>query len=138
MRHKYETLQKSNPNFQDLDFVCFKDDGSPYNRGSFRKSFKALLAECELPYMRWHDLRHTYATVLKENDISLKAISACMGHTGTSITENVYINIPKEKVYACEKELTAFMADILPQQKGVLDIRISEKTMLSYLGKRYA
>lgn len=138
MRHKYETQQKANPDFQDLDFVCFKEDGTPYNRSSFNKSFKALLKECSLPDMRWHDLRHTYATILKENEISLKAISVCMGHYGTDITENVYINLPEEEVFSCEKEMTAFMADILPQQKGVLDIRISEKTMLSYLGKRYA
>ena len=54
-RHKYETMQKSNPDFQNLDFVCFKEDGLPYHRSSFRKSFKELLNDCNLPDMRWHD-----------------------------------------------------------------------------------
>ncbi|MCI6018805.1 MAG: site-specific integrase [Clostridiales bacterium] len=132
-RHKYETMQKSNPDFQNLDFVCFKEDGLPYHRSSFRKSFKELLNDCNLPDMRWHDLRHTYATVLKENDISLKAISSCMGHNGTTVTETVYINIPEETVHDCEKEMTAFMADILPKTNLILDIRIPEKDLLEFL-----
>lgn len=133
-RHKYESMQKSDPDFQNLDFVCFKEDGSPYHRSSFNKSFKKLLAECGLPDMRWHDLRHTYATVLKENEISLKAISACMGHHGTEITENVYINLPKAEVICeCEKEMADFMRDILPQKENVLDIHISDSAMFSFL-----
>ena len=48
-RHKYETVQKSNPQFQDLDFVCFRENGLPYNRGNLGKSFKELLADCNLP-----------------------------------------------------------------------------------------
>ena len=80
-----------------------------------------------------HDLRHTYATLLKENDISLKAISSCMGHNGTTVTETVYINIPEETVHDCEKEMTAFMADILPKTNLILDIRIPEKDLLEFL-----
>lgn len=135
-RHKYETMQKSNSTFQNLDFVCFKEDGSPYNRSSFNKSFKALLSECGLPDMRWHDLRHTYATVLKENEISLKAISVCLGHNGTEITENVYINLPKEEVVCeCEKEVTNFMHDILPKRNQVFDIAVSDNVICTYLPK---
>ena len=129
-RHKYESMQKMNPGFQDLDFVCFKENGVPYHRGSFNKTFKALLSECNLPDMRWHDLRHTYATVLKENDISLKAISAFMGHNDTSITEEVYINSPEDPIYDCEKDMTAFMMDILPQKEVTLDICICPKDLL--------
>lgn len=129
-RHKYESMQKSNPDFQDLDFVCFKENGVPYHRSSFNKKFKALLSECNLPDMRWHDLRHTYATVLKENEISLKAISVYMGHNSTDITEEVYINPPEESICDCEKDITAFITDILPQKEVILDIRIYQKDLL--------
>lgn len=71
--------------------------------------------------MRWHDLRHTYATVLKENEISLKAISVYMGHNSTGITEEVYINPPEESICDCEKDITAFITDILPQKEVILD-----------------
>lgn len=134
-RHKYETVQKSNPQFQDLDFVCFRENGLPYNRGNLGKSFKELLADCNLPKMRWHDLRHTYATVLKENDISLKAISVCMGHNGTGITKDVYINLPEE-IYDCETVIGNFIIDILPQTNFVFDIQISEKDLLELLPQK--
>ena len=134
-RHKYETVQKSNPQFQDLDFVCFRENGLPYNRGNLGKSFKELLADCNLPKMRWHDLRHTYATVLKENDISLKAISVCMGHNGTGVTKDVYINLPEE-IYDCEKVIGNFIIDILPQTDFVFDIQISEKDLLELLPQK--
>ena len=80
--------------------------------------------------MRWHDLRHTYATVLKENEISLKAISVYMGHNSTGITEEVYINPPEESICDCEKDITAFITDILPQKEVILDIRIYQKDLL--------
>ena len=80
--------------------------------------------------MRWHDLRHTYATVLKENEISLKAISVYMGHNSTGITEEVCINPPEESICDCEKDITAFITDILPQKEVILDIRIYQKDLL--------
>ena len=86
--------------------------------------------------MRWHDLRHTYATVLKENDISLKAISVCMGHNGTGVTKDVYINLPEE-IYDCEKVIGNFIIDILPQTDFVFDIQISEKDLLELLPQKY-
>ena len=132
-RHKYETLQKSTPDFQDLDFVCFKENGTPYHRNSFKKAFKALLVECNLPDMRWHDLRHTYATVLKENEISLKAISVYLGHQSISITEEVYINPLEDPVYDCEKAISAFISDILPQKEVIIDIRSYQKDLLEFV-----
>lgn len=131
-RQKYEAARNSNPDFKDLDYVCCHENGAPFNRSSFRKSFKRLLRSCNLPDMRWHDLRHTYATILKQKEISLKAIAVCMGHYGTQITEDVYINLPDE-IYDCDKEITAFMEEVLPKQSKVLDARFDEKYLLEVL-----
>ena len=50
-----------------------------------------LLEQAHLPYIRWHDLRHTYATILYNNNISLKAISSSLGHGSEQLTKQVYI-----------------------------------------------
>lgn len=131
-RQKYAELRKDNPDFQNLDFVCCHENGVPFNRSSFRKSFKRLLKSCDLPDMRWHDLRHTYATILKQKDISLKAIAVCMGHYGTKITEDVYINLPEE-IYDCDKEIGTFIEDMLPKKGKILDARINKKYLLEVL-----
>ena len=40
----------------------------------------------------WHDLRHTYATLLKKNINNLKVISKLLGHSTVDMTEDVYID----------------------------------------------
>ena len=55
-----------------------------------------------------------------------------MGHYGTQITEDVYINLPDE-IYDCDKEITAFMEEVLPKQSKVLDARIDGKYLLEVL-----
>lgn len=131
-RRKYEIMENNATDFNNLDFVCCQENGLPYNRSSFGKKFKRLLKNCNLPDMRWHDLRHTYATILKENDINLKAISACMGHHEVKITENVYINI-KEPIYDCSKEIGSFIAEIMPGEKNILEIPIDPNYLLEVL-----
>ena len=52
-----------------------------------------------------------------------------MGHNGTGVTKDVYINLPEE-IYDCEKVIGNFIIDILPQTDFVFDIQISEKDLL--------
>lgn len=84
--------------------------------------------------MRWYDLRHTYATILKQKDISLKAIAVCMGHYGTKITEDVYINLPEE-IYGCDKEIGTFIEDMLPK-KGKFGMQGLKKYLLEVLSHK--
>ena len=80
----------------------------PFHRGSFRLSFQRLLEQCDLPYMRWHDLRHTFATVLSENEVNIKALALVMGHRDPTITKDVYIN-PKTEVIDCSAQINRIL-----------------------------
>lgn len=83
------------------DYLCSKEDGSPFHRSSFKKDFKALLRLAGFPEsMHWHDLRHIYATVLKQNEVSMKAVSYYLGHATEDFTENVYVT-QLDPVYDC-------------------------------------
>ena len=53
-----------------------------------------------LPPMHWHDLRHVYATVLKNNSVNMKAISEYLGHYSPDFTDEVYIH-QEEVIYDC-------------------------------------
>lgn len=55
-----------------------------------RRTFKILLKKNNLPVLRFHDLRHIYATYCLNNGISLKTISKLLGHTSVSTTANIY------------------------------------------------
>lgn len=55
-----------------------------------RRQFLRLLREAGLPRVRFHDLRHTAATLLLSQGINVKVVSEMLGHSNVSITLNVY------------------------------------------------
>lgn len=52
--------------------------------------FNDFLKENNLPHIRFHDLRHTSATILLGSGVPLKNVSARLGHSSASITANIY------------------------------------------------
>lgn len=96
----YERQKKLVPNFYDEGYVCCRCDGTPYARNSFFRDFKKLLTMCSLPSIRWHDLRHIYASVLKNNSVNMKAVSTFLGHHSPNFTEEVYVH-QEEVTYDC-------------------------------------
>ena len=57
---------------------------------------KKLLAEAGLPDMRFHDLRHTFATMSLEYGMDVKTLSAIIGHVSAKTTLNIYTHITNE------------------------------------------
>ena len=118
-RKKYESNRsrrindKHNP-FRNLDYICCSTYGKPRSIGYVQKHFKKLLKENDLPDIRFHDLRHTYSTLLIMNDYDLKAVSKLMGHAHSIITIDVYTD--KTKLAAlCLEELEPFIASVKPK-----------------------
>jgi integrase len=54
------------------------------------KSFQKLLKAATLPAFRFHDLRHTFATLLIEKGVPIKVVSELLGHSSITITLRVY------------------------------------------------
>ena len=96
----YEHQKKWVPSFKDLDYICCKCDGTPYNRKSFISPFHALTRMCGLKEIHWHDLRHMYASVLEHNEINMKAVSEYLGHSSPDFTKEVYVT-QAEPIYDC-------------------------------------
>lgn len=55
-----------------------------------RREFYLLLERAGLPRVRFHDLRHTAATLQLGESRDLAAVSATLGHAQTSTTANIY------------------------------------------------
>lgn len=55
--------RKNIDGFCDMDYICCQENGRPYYRCAFKKSFHALTDMCGLRYVCWHDLRHMYSSV---------------------------------------------------------------------------
>jgi integrase len=59
---------KMGPAYRDHDFVFASADGSPLDPQAVRRHFGNLLVHASLPRIRFHDLRHTHATLLLSED----------------------------------------------------------------------
>lgn len=127
-RYQQQVLQ--NPDFSNRGYIWFKEDGSPHSRAAYIKPFKRLKQRLNLPQdFHWHDIRHTFATIMAENHISLKEIAVAMGHGDSMLTWATYIE--KDRVVSNEiAEIYPFIDEILePEliQQGICDIVILDE-----------
>ncbi len=112
-RQRYEDNRRRHmQQFQDLDYICCSTYGRPRSASFCYQPFKRLLRENNLPNIRFHDLRHTYATLLLKEDLSVKAISNSLGHAKTIISVDVYGN-KREIVADCVNEIQPFIDDVI-------------------------
>ena len=56
-------------------------------------SIKPLLKRAELPHIRFHDLRHTCATLLLTKNVNPKVVSEMLGHASIAITLDTYSHV---------------------------------------------
>jgi site-specific recombinase XerD len=65
--------------------------GTPLSGGNFDRTFKATLQRAGLPKStRFHDLRHTCATLLLGQGVNAKFVQELLGHADISLTLDVY------------------------------------------------
>ncbi len=70
--------------------------------------FKNLLKVAGLPDVRFHDLRHSAATVLLAAKMDLKAVSELLGHSSIAITADIYQSVLPEQ----QQEIVKKMDDL--------------------------
>lgn len=77
--------------YRDYDLVFCTIDGRPYCPNRFReRHFKKHLRQAGLPDFRFHDLRHTAATMMLKDGVHVKVVSEVLGHASEAFTLRVY------------------------------------------------
>ncbi|CCJ32845.1 tyrosine-type recombinase/integrase [Caloramator australicus] len=95
---------KAGPSYNDNDFVFTTELGNNIDVRNLIRAYKRVLKKANIPYRKFHNLRHTYATKLFEAGVPLKTVSELLGHSNIAITANIYTHVmPKEKTTAAEK-----------------------------------
>lgn len=69
-----------------------KED-APYHPSAVRKVLDRTLERAECKHVRFHDLRHTFATTALANGMDVKTLSAIIGHISSETTLNIYTHI---------------------------------------------
>ncbi|OHY76660.1 site-specific integrase [Priestia aryabhattai] len=79
--------------YNDFDLVICTQSGKPMIPRNFRKEFYNLTEKIDLPKIRFHDLRHTHATMLIQQNVNVKLISERLGHAEIGTTLNTYSHV---------------------------------------------
>ncbi|MCD7864745.1 MAG: site-specific integrase [Clostridiales bacterium] len=125
-RKRYDLKKQCMPGFKDYGYVCCQDNGKPHNRSNLYKPYRRVLEASGFDYMVWHGLRHTYASLLADGDISMKVIAKCMGHFDAGFTKEVYVTQQKT-VYDGMKEAESFWKEIMPEDNVVLETGMEDE-----------
>jgi integrase len=100
--------------WDDLDLVFANEIGRYIGATNLRlRSFKPLLARAGLPAIRFHDLRHTAATLLLGQNVNVKVVSELMGHANIAITLDTYSHV-----------LPTMQADAVGKMEALLTVAV--------------
>lgn len=103
--------------FEDNGYICCSTLGKPRSKDFHWSHYKKLLADNNLPNIRWHDLRSTFCTILLKNDFNPKAVSKLMGHAKELITMDVYGD-NRGIIADCVDEIQSFIDEVIPDEEG--------------------
>ncbi|MCT8978269.1 site-specific integrase [Clostridium sp. CX1] len=81
------------PDYKDEDFVCAWDNGSPFRPHYISDIFRDNVKKLKFPKIRFHDLRHTHATIMLSKGVHAKVVSERLGHSNISITLDTYSHV---------------------------------------------
>lgn len=94
LRAHYEGQQSerlaAGENWEEYGLIFTTSNGTPIHQRNLQRDFKALLKRAGLPPIRFHDLRHTAASLMLNHDVPVIVVSRRLGHARTSITLDVY------------------------------------------------
>lgn len=82
--------------FQDNDLVFTTKTGKPIFPRHLTFQFSEAIKTAEVPKIRFHDLRHTHATLCLEAGMSLKEVQDRLGHSSIQTTGDVYAHVTEK------------------------------------------
>ena len=75
------------------DFVCTFEDGHVITRNYVSVTFRRKVRQLHFPVIRFHDLRHTFATIALSHNVHTKVVQEILGHASSRTTLDVYSHV---------------------------------------------
>jgi integrase len=100
-------------NWQESGFVFISTIGTPLEPRNLNRTFDALIVKAKLPKIRFHDLRHSCATILLAQGVPQRTLMEILGHSQISLTMNTYSHVLPEMTRAA----VGFMDTVLGGEK---------------------
>ena len=87
--------------------------GEMYHPDSVVNIHKKILKDADLPHVRFHDLRHTFATLALQNGIDVKTVSSMLGHYDAGFTLRTYTHATRQMQDDAAAKMGSFMAQVM-------------------------
>lgn len=98
-------------NHQYDDYIFVRQDGERYKVDWVTRTFKEFLKKNHLRVIRFHDLRHTCATMLRHTGVPMEDIQKFLGHSTITTTEGIYAHFDDTQHRATILKLSDYLSD---------------------------
>jgi integrase len=111
LKRQLQDIEILGDRYQDQGLVFTTNTGAPINPSNLgQRSFASLLKRAGLPHMRFHDLRHTCATLLLSRGVHPKLVQELLDHATIAITLDTYSHVMPSMGDATAKALEDALA----------------------------
>lgn len=83
--------------YNDSGYIYVIEDGTPVNPDYITKAFIKFIKANKLKHIRFHDLRHSCATLMRHEGVKLEDIQKWLGHSQISTTEKIYAHFSEDQ-----------------------------------------
>ena len=90
-------------------FFVLTNDIKPTEPRTYRSYYEKLLKELDIPKLKFHGLRHSFATRCIESKCDYKTVSVILGHSNISTTLNLYVHPNIEQKKKCINQMCRFL-----------------------------
>ena len=84
-----------------VDYYILTNEPSPTEPRTYRNYYKRLMEQLGIPKLKFHGLRHSFATRCIESNCDYKTVSVLLGHSNISTTLNLYVHPNMEQKKRC-------------------------------------
>lgn len=101
MSHELLKIVRSLKKVMNENYFILTNEAKPTEPRTYRNYYKQLLKNLDIPYLKFHGLRHSFATRCIESQCDYKTVSVILGHANISTTLNLYVHPNMEQKKKC-------------------------------------
>lgn len=90
-------------------YYVLSNENKPIEPRTYRNYYKALMRKIGIPEIKFHGLRHSFATRCIESNCDYKTVSVLLGHSNIGTTLNLYVHPNLEQKKKCLDKAFRFM-----------------------------
>ena len=91
------------------DYYVLTNNTKPTEPRTYRNYLNKLLKQLDIPRLKFHGLRHSFATRCIESHCDYKTVSVLLGHADISTTLNLYVHPNEEQKRSCIDKMMRYM-----------------------------